>query len=485
MQAVTRSNVQQLREPRFDLLRLPLVGGLLRHPATRWVSRLLLFGVALAMMLQGWFGSQLAPKNLSTLLTWVHYRGLLVLALLVVGNVFCYACPMVLLRDLARRVVHPALHWPRRLRNKWTAAALFVGVLFCYELFDLWGDPWATAWLIAGYFGAALLVDVLFRGATFCKYLCPVGQFNFIASTVSPLEVGVRDSGICADCVGKECITGAARAPARAGQRGCELKLFQPRKVGNLDCTFCLDCVYACPHENVGIFPRTPGAELEVSGYRAGIGRPAERGDLAFLSTLFAFGALLNAFGMVSPIYAVERWLAELLGTTHEAPVLGLLFVVALIVEPLLLMGVSAWAYRRLTGRGESLARIGMRYAYSLIPLGFGIWLSHYTFHLLTGALTFVPVVQSLLTWQGTPLLGEPRWQLGGLAAETVLPIELGFLMLGFAITLAVTWRLAAAEAPERPWRAFSPWAFLHTVLIVTAIWLLSQPMEMRGTLLG
>ena len=188
------------QSPVFDLLRVPVVGELLRRPATRTAARLVLLALALTMMLQGWFGSQLAPKNLSTLLTWVHYRGLLVLVLLFAGNVFCYACPMVLARDLVRRLIHPAWRWPRHLRNKWMAALLFAVILFFYELLDLWSDPWLTAWLVAGYFGAAVLVDVLFRGASFCKYLCPVGQFSFLSSTVSPLEVAVRNHGVCNGC---------------------------------------------------------------------------------------------------------------------------------------------------------------------------------------------------------------------------------------------------------------------------------------------
>jgi len=68
----------------------------------------------------GLLGPQLAPKNLATLLTWVHYRG--------------------------------------------------------------------------------ALVDSLFQGASFCKWVCPIGQFNFIASTVSPLEVAVREPDLCARC---------------------------------------------------------------------------------------------------------------------------------------------------------------------------------------------------------------------------------------------------------------------------------------------
>ena len=51
--------------------------------------------------------SRLAPKNLSTVLTWIHYRGLLIGALLAAGNVFCGACPMILVRDLGRRLHRP------------------------------------------------------------------------------------------------------------------------------------------------------------------------------------------------------------------------------------------------------------------------------------------------------------------------------------------------------------------------------------------
>ena len=45
-------------------------------------------------------GPDLAPKNLATAVTWVHFRGLLVLVLLCAGNFFCLACPFMLPRNL-------------------------------------------------------------------------------------------------------------------------------------------------------------------------------------------------------------------------------------------------------------------------------------------------------------------------------------------------------------------------------------------------
>ncbi len=265
-----------------------------------------------------------------------------------------------------------------------------------------------------------LVVDGFFKHASFCKFVCPIGQFNFVASTLSPFEVKVRDQDVCTSCHTKDCIRGRRCEPASdlVVIRGCELALFQPRKVGNMDCTFCLDCVHACPHDNVGILSRLPGTELLTDPIRSGIGYFSHRKDLAALAIVFTFGALLNAFGMVSPVYAVEGWLGRMLHVSHEAPVLGIIFAFFLIVEPVLLLGLAAWLTRAWAGSQRALLPLMVRYTYGLVPLGFGMWLAHYGFHFLTGLYTIIPVTQSALASLGWPILGEPRWTLTGLAFE-------------------------------------------------------------------
>jgi polyferredoxin len=471
-----------------DWLRLPGIGRFLRWRYARGVMQAPLFVLAIAMIAHGFFGPQLAPKNLATVLTWVQYRGVLVLALLLAGNLFCMACPFMLPRALARKLFKPVLNWPRRLRSKWLALALFVLILFCYERFDLWGSPWWTAWLIVAYFAGALAVDALFRHASFCKWVCPLGQFNFVASTLSPLEVQVRDPDACARCTTYDCIRGTRdpHDPARVTQRGCELALFLPHKQGNMDCTFCLDCVHACPHDNVAITTRLPASELWVDPRRSGIGRFSKRKDLAALTLLFTFGALLNAFGMVSPVYAVESWLGRLLGTTRESPVLAVLFAFCLVIEPVVLLGAAALLTRRWAASREKLLPLVTRFAYSLVPLGFAVWLAHYCFHLLTGLWTFVPVTQEVLARLGAHFLGPPRWDLRGLPRGLVSPLQQGFLGLGLLGSLLVAYQIALREYPGRSRRAFAPWAALSVLLWLSAMWLLMQPMEMRATnLLG
>ena len=439
------------------------------------------------MILHGLFGPSLAPRNLATTLTWVHFRGALVFVLLFAGNFFCLACPFMLVRNLARKFFRPARNWPRRLRNKWLSISLLVIMLFVYEWFDLWASPWWTAILIIIYFADAVSIDLIFKHATFCKFVCPIGQFNFVAATVSPFEVAVRDHDVCTRCKTKDCIRGVREpaAPLVTIQRGCELALFQPRKVGNIDCTFCLDCVQACPHDNVGILSRLPAVELVNDPMRSGVGYLSKRKDLAALVVVFTFGALLNALGMVSPIYAFENWLAKLFGVSAELPVLASIFGLFLVFEPLLLIGVAAWVTRVWGGSERPLISLAVRYSYALAPLGFGIWLAHYGFHFLTGLYTFIPVTQAALADLGWAVLGQPQWALSGLAPNLVQLFEFGFIALGLLGSLSVSYSMAATEKVVNPARVFIPWAVLSLLIAVAAFWLMSQPMEMRGVVLG
>ncbi len=461
----------------MDLLRVPFLGGVLRWRHSRTLLQIPLFIISIAMILHGFFGPSLAPKNLATTLTWVHFRGALVFVLLIAGNFFCLACPFMLVRNLARKFFRPVRNWPRRLRNKWLSLSLFIAMLFVYEWFDLWASPWWTAWLIVAYFAGALVVDALFKHAAFCKFVCPIGQFNFIASTASPLEVAVRDTDVCTRCTTKDCIRGVREpaAPLTIIQRGCELALFQPRKVGNLDCTFCLDCVHACPHDNVGIISRLPAAELVTDPMRSGLGFLSKRKDLAALTIVFTFGALLNAFGMVTPVYALQTWLANSLGLTSEFPVLTLIFGLLLVLEPVLLIGVAAWLSRLWSTNKMPLVSVAVRYSYSLAPIGFGIWLAHFSLHFLSGLYTFIPVTQAALA------LAEPQWTLVGLSPNVVQLFEFGFITLGLIGSLLVSYSIAATEEMVHPSRVFIPWATLSSSIAGAAFWLLSQPMEMRG----
>ena len=92
------------RRPRHDLWRLPLLGRVLKGRNGRLLLQLPLLLAALLLIYDGLTGPPLAPQNLATVGVWVHYRGLVMVALLLVGNLFCMGCPFTLPRTLARRL---------------------------------------------------------------------------------------------------------------------------------------------------------------------------------------------------------------------------------------------------------------------------------------------------------------------------------------------------------------------------------------------
>jgi cytochrome c oxidase assembly factor CtaG/polyferredoxin len=465
----------------FDLLRLPLLGRFLRWRHARLGLQVPLLLLAGLIVYDGFRGPPVGAMNLAGVLPWIHWRGLVVLGLLAAGNVSCMACPFLVPRTLARRWLPQGRSWPRWLRSKWLAVALLALFLWAYEALALWDSPWWTAWLALAYFATAFVIDGVFRGASFCKYVCPVGQFNFVHSLVSPLDVRARDPDVCAACRTKDCIRGGNGVP------GCELDLFLPRKSSNLDCTFCLDCIHACPHDNVGILAEPPGKALWHDSIRSGLGRFSKRPDLAALIVVLAFGAFVNAAGMVAPVLDWRDALAARLHQPSPLLVISGYYVVGLLALPALLVGISA-ALCRWAGRLEaSWLEVATRFVAALVPLGFSMWLAHYSFHFLAGFDAVTPALQRFAGDLGWAILGEPAWVRACCrpVADWLPRLEIFFLDLGLLLSLYVAYRIALAqtERAQRALKVLAPWAVLIVLLFAAGVWIVLQPMQMRGTL--
>lgn len=469
---------------RIDILNIPLIGRWLRWQHSRTIWQLTLLTLALIMIADGLFGSPLAAKNTATVAAWVHYRGFIVLALLFFGNLFCAGCPFILTRGLARRLGRPTQRFPKALRNKWTAIGALIGIMFLYEWLDLWASSWLTAWVIIAYFLAAFVFEAFFTHDAFCLYVCPLGTFNFLYSGVSPTQITENNLQTCRDCVGHECVNGQTAADGALIQQGCQTELFVPTMQSNMNCTLCLDCVKACPHDNVALAVRPPGDELFQRTW-------PQRLDTALLAIIAAFLGLVNAFAMTPPVYALQARMAAALNTRSELLVLGVIFLFGVILLPLGLSYGAAWIGRALSGERIGLSKLISRYAYSFVALGFGIWAAHYLFHLLVGPLTIIPVLQGFFADViGAPLFGQPDW---ALAARWVLPlpvirgVQIAAMLVGLVTAVAIAWRAARAHAStrSRAARAVAPWLILLLLLAVAAIYVFMLPMEMRGNVLG
>jgi cytochrome c oxidase assembly factor CtaG/ferredoxin len=479
-----RQAEKQSRRPRapIDLLSLPLIGSVLRWPHFRRSVQAVMFLLAIIVVADGFFGPQMGAMNLAGVLPWTHWRGLSAIALLALGNVFCMACPFNFVRDLGRRLLPAAWVWPRRLRSKWIAISLLFVFFWAYEAFGLWDSPRWTAWIIVGYFTAALVVDGLFKGASFCKYVCPIGQYQFIQSLISPVEVGVRSLDVCRTCTTHDCLRGNDK------QRGCELQLFQPQKTSNMDCTFCLDCVHACPHQNVSLLATLPGTQLvRIEGRKRSL-RWFRRFDGAVLIFLLVFAAFVNAGSMLESVQRQEQTLQLTLHSGSFHLILLVSFLFALVVVPAMLIAASVSLAKILSGRQVRWRESVSTFAQAFVPLGFSMWLAHFSYHLVNGALTAVPVIQRAAESAGLSILGKPDWSLSAsMSSFDWLPsVQLFLLGLGLLFTLYVAWRAARGVQLQfaRTLGLVAPWAVLALVLYSAGVWIVFQPMQMRGMMM-
>jgi polyferredoxin len=462
-----------------DLLSLPWIGRFLRAASARRLMQGVLLLIALAVIADGLLGPQVSSANLAGVLPWTYWRAFVVIALLAAGNFFCMACPFSLFRELGRRLGLRQRPWPRALRSKWFALGLLIVFFWAYEVFSLWDKPIWTAWLIINYFLIALAIDAIFTGASFCKYVCPIGQFQFVASLVSPLEVKVRQPDICAGCKTHDCLRGNGH------QRGCEMGLYLPRKSGNLDCTFCLDCVRACPHDNIGMMTVPPGLTLVQDPLRSSVGRLSRRPDFAALSLVFVFAAFANAALMVAPIATWRDQIAARMHLGSGLPVTSALLFLALVLAPIMLVGGSVVAGRAIAGIAAPTRQLIYRFSFALIPLAIGMWAAHFLFHFIDGWESAWPVVQRAFADVGLTVASRPA--LSGVnphfRMEYLRMLQTALLDLGLLGTLYVGWRVARDYAPKLrlAFRVVAPWSSVAVALYGFGIWTCLQPMQMRG----
>ena len=475
---------------KFDLLRMRVAGKWLRSRYGRMSLQAVTLGIAAMVIAHGFWGHQMGSMNLAGVVPWNYARAFGVIALILFGNLFCMACPFMLPRELGHRLGLATHAWPLWLRNKWLALGLVVLFFWSYEQFALWDAPLRTAWLLIGYFAAAFLVDTFFRGASFCKYVCPIGQFNFVSSLFSPTELTVKTQGVCASCETRDCIRGNEK------QRGCELELFLPQKVGNLDCTLCMDCVKACPHDNIAIYLSSPMREASRDPLRSSIRRLSTRLDLAMIMLVVALAGFLNAAAMIEPGSALLAKLATHLAPSRRiaAGAAGTILAGCIFTS---LFWLMASVMRRMlhphAGSEVSQRQLFSRFVLTLMPLGLGMWAAHLPFHLVTTWQSALPLLEQFLADSAgrfgihTAVLIE--WaHTGSMAASqgSLLAMQLLLLDAGLLLSLYGAWRVARdlQPTPANAVRTLSPWAVGLLALYAFGFWILLQPMQMRGMIM-
>ena len=169
-----------------DLLRLPLIGRLLRGRYGRLLLQAPFTLVALALVIDGFWGPQAAARNLATVAPWVHLRGIVVLVLLLAGNLVCMGCPFTLPRALAKRISRRGTALSTAAAQQMAGDFQFVRAFLRIRVSRFVAQPLADRLadrrlILSGHF----CWKRCSAESAFCKYVCPLGSFNMVYSTLS------------------------------------------------------------------------------------------------------------------------------------------------------------------------------------------------------------------------------------------------------------------------------------------------------------
>jgi len=370
---------------RFELTKFKLVRNLFK---SRWFPLALIilnmgfFTIILISGVTGGFGP--GNFNFGIMFVWILWWVLLMLFLVpVFSRGWCLMCPFPIFGDwFHRRRLYSVqkgkqrglnLKWPKSLKNMWVLNFGFLLTTFFSGFFNV--KPMVTFIVLGVIIGLAFVIALIFPKRTFCLYLCPVSGFIGLYSQFGMAEVRRKDPVVCKNHRTKTCFSGNEEGD------GCPWLLMPFEFNKNTYCGMCLECFKTCPHDNMAFNLRPPGVDLLVDSKKEPKG--LDEAWKAFIMLGIAMMFFLTFQGPWGFIKDMVR------GTTLKGFLGFISFhgVFNLVIVPGVFWLFAAMS-KLVSGDGEvPLKKVFVNFAYTLIPLGLGVWIAT---PVLTGLLGYL-----------------------------------------------------------------------------------------------
>jgi ferredoxin len=373
--------------------------------------------------------------NFGSVMTWVLWWPALAVLFLLVGRLWCTACPFSLISDVVQVFVGNHRSVPRLLRDYaiWIMSGMILVLTWAEAVFGIADSPLATGILLLTIATGVLAAGAFFERRSWCRYLCPLGGMAGIYSRIGIIELrGSRET--CSSCVDAVCHRGTRSTP------GCPM--FESPKVlkGNDTCNFCGSCVKNCPHDSIRISSRIPSSEI-WSFQRPRLGE-------AFLAV-----SLAGVIVAMNLLEVSQDFFRGFMGLASFEAGFTAFYLLALLL-PLALAVVGAGAASK--ANADSVRQNFARFGYAFIPIVLFSHIGHTQVDFLEkGRLIIVPVL-SALGWAFAA--GD-----AGLAGESVVKgLQITLLCAGLALSLYSAYRIAAAHyGKNRGFLSATPFALL------------------------
>ncbi len=458
---------------RIDLLAL--------FPRLKWVVQQRWFQFAVVLpnlvlfaffLVAGIFGSPVGNRNIIIVFVWIFWWFLLISALVpFASRIWCTACPFPFFGEWAQRrslisvrAVDPKnkkegpgvvigrnryfgrnLKWPKSLSNIWLQNISFLALCTFSALFLT--RPIVSVVVLGSLFLVATVLHLVYRQRSFCSYVCPVSGFLSLFSMASMLEVRSRSADVCAKCTDKGCLAGSEKG------WGCPWLVYPSKLARNNYCGLCMECMKACPHDNMTLNLRPFCSDDRLKGY-----------DEAWKAFIMLSLAMTYSVIYLGPWPALKDWanIAEKKDWVGFSIYTATLWVGALVLVP----GIYYLAVRlgfTLSGARKAPGKLAVKdlflpFAYPLVPLGLLAWVAFSFPLILVNGSYILMVVSDPFGW------GWNLFHTAQIPWTPVIPhwtpyIQVVLLLTGAFYSLRIGYRHAQRLLgdPMRALKAFAP----------------------------
>lgn len=280
------------------------------------------------IIIMGLLGPQDHSRNVSLFLAWGVWWVSVVMSWFFLGKFWCGICPFPGVGRILQALGLSFNREPPVFLTKYRvsfALAFFAFIIWAESVTNMKNWPLGTALLLISILLGASVMGALFRGQSWCRYLCPMGKIIGAAATLSMIELR-PDLGKCKTCRSFSCKKGTPTAA------GCPVYLGTFNIRNNIDCLMCGRCLYLCDKDSPRLNLRNPFVELVIN-----------KGRYITCSYIIPFliGSQLARFIQHTSSYrAVEQWFFDS-NTMAFTLLLGLGFIFAL-----LLIRIGAYLFK-------------------------------------------------------------------------------------------------------------------------------------------
>ncbi|MBI2821436.1 MAG: 4Fe-4S binding protein [Acidobacteria bacterium] len=439
--------------------------------------------VFLLFIAAGIFGTPVGNRNIMIIFVWILWWFLLIAAMVpFASRIWCAMCPFPFFGEWFQRralvrvaAIDPKKEkkggpgvligrnryfglnrrWPKALSNIWIQNFLFLALCTFSALFLT--RPIVSVVVLASIFLTATIFHLLYRQRAFCNYVCPVSGFLSLYSMASMVEVRSRDREVCDQCKEKACLAGSERG------WGCPWFMYPSKMERNNYCGLCMECVKACPHDNMTVNLRSFCSDTKLKGY-----------DEAWKAFIMLSLATTYSIIYLGPWGFLKDWanIAESRDWGGFLAYTAALWVSALLLIPAIYYA-AVWIGKRLAGSDEvSFKDAFLGLAYPLVPLGLLAWIA-FSFPLMLVNGSYILMTLSDPFGWGWDLFGTSHVTWTPIVPHWTPHIQVLFLLVGLFYALKTGYaqarKLFGGEAAVK---AFAPVAILLTACVSCFMWL-------------